>query len=259
MTTKPRRIDFSADNLIAGVSGQLDLEEFAVYWMVCTLIYSRGGPIPNDPSWIAGIFRATNPRTIRAALERLEARSKIERTESELMVNRCRTELEAASKRIRTYTENGSNGGRPVNGNRHLDKPSGSTAQNLPAPSPSLPPSPSIPKKESHPSGEPNPQLVADCWNAMAKANNLPEVHKLTDARKRLAAARLRDAGGAEGIHAAVAKVAASPWLKGLRNGAGHENWRCTFDYLISERGFTKIMEGNYDERGNGAQPRMTL
>ena len=93
----------------------------------------------------------------------------------------------------------------------------------------------------------------------MAKANNLPEVHKLTDARKRLAAARLRDAGGAEGIHAAVAKVAASPWLKGLRNGAGHENWRCTFDYLISERGFTKIMEGNYDVRGNGAQPRMTL
>lgn len=82
---KVRRIDYSADEMIAGVAGQLDPEEFGVYWMVCTLIYSRGGPIPNDPVWIAGVFRKTNPRTVRAVLDRLTRNGKLHLTGAGLL------------------------------------------------------------------------------------------------------------------------------------------------------------------------------
>lgn len=114
MSSKIRKIDFYPDEFVAGVAAKLDPVEAGVYWMVCSLIYSHGGPIDDDPKWLAGLFRQTNPRTVRAALERLIAAGKIQRIGAELMVNRCRIELERTSKRIRTASENGAKGGRPT-------------------------------------------------------------------------------------------------------------------------------------------------
>lgn len=131
MSDKARRIDFSPDELIAGTTSKLSVVEFGVYWMVCTLIYSQGGPIDDDAEWIAGVFKKTNPRTVRAALEKLVALSKIYRIDSQLMVNRCRTELERASNRIRTASENGSNGGRPSKKNNDLEKPAALKTEKL--------------------------------------------------------------------------------------------------------------------------------
>ncbi|MBF0335302.1 MAG: DUF1376 domain-containing protein [Alphaproteobacteria bacterium] len=129
---KPRRIDFSPDELIAGITGKLDPLEFGVFWMICTLIYSNGGPIANDEAWISRIFRKTNPRTIRAAIDRLIEAGKIERTGTgELMVKRCRTELESALKRMRNAAENGAKGGRPQSKNNDLGKPTGCSDQKL--------------------------------------------------------------------------------------------------------------------------------
>ena len=128
---KVRRIDYWPDEMIAGVAGQLDPEEFGVYWMVCTLIYSRGGAIKDDPDWVAGVFRKTSPRTIRTVLERLVSSGKVSRNGGELVVNRCRTEIERTLKRARTWRENGSNGGRPSNENNDIDKPSGYPDQDV--------------------------------------------------------------------------------------------------------------------------------
>lgn len=128
--SKVRRIDYSADEMIAGVAGQLDPVDFGIYWMICTLIYSRGGPIADDHIWISGLFKKTHPRTTRAAIERLVASGKIERSGAELMVNRCRSELERASNRTRTWAENGAKGGRPLNKNNNIDKPKGFSSEN---------------------------------------------------------------------------------------------------------------------------------
>lgn len=188
MNEKPRRVDFSPDNLIAGIAGQMDLEEFAVYWMVITLIYSKSGPIKNDPAWIAGIFRKVHPRTVKTILDRLVTMSKIERSDAELMVKRCRSEIEAASNRIRKARENGSKGGRKphretmeINNNKELDKPGGlfppNQDRNLArdAPSPSPPPSPSV-LSEGKPSGAKAPLdlksvLFGECIVWLAKGN----------------------------------------------------------------------------------------
>ncbi|MBK1842433.1 DUF1376 domain-containing protein [Azospirillum sp. YIM B02556] len=122
---KARRVDYWPDEVIAGVAGQLDPEEFGVYWMVCTLIYSRGGKIKDDPEWIARIFRKTSARTIRAVLNRLENSAKLVRVDGELVVNRCQTELERTLNRTRTWRENGTFGGRPSKENNNIGKPNG--------------------------------------------------------------------------------------------------------------------------------------
>jgi hypothetical protein len=99
---------------------------------------------------------------------------------------------------------------------------------------------------------------VVKAWNGMAEeveerlGVKFPRVQKITADRRRLTLARLKDCGGIEGFKAAVGKVAASARLRGERNGNGHEAWVCSFDFLVNERNFVKIMEGNYDDRQRG-------
>ena len=129
MTDKVRRIDYSPDEMIAGVAGQMSAKDFGVYWMVCTLIYSTGEPIPDDHVWIAGIFTETHWREIRASLDRLIASGKVEASDGRLMVKRCARELQDARKRIASYQQRGRKGGRPSNKNKDLAKGGVSAAQ----------------------------------------------------------------------------------------------------------------------------------
>lgn len=52
--SKIRRVDYSPDEFLSGTS-DLDVAEKGAYWVVCSLIYSRGGPIPDDAKWIATV------------------------------------------------------------------------------------------------------------------------------------------------------------------------------------------------------------
>ena len=114
-------------------------------------------------------------------------------------------------------------------------------------------------KKESSPASQARPpddaQAAVDAWNAMAERAGLAKVQRLTSARTTQLAARMREAGGLPGIEAALAIVERSAFLTGRRpGGAGHEGWRCTFDFFLKQQSFTKIMEGQYDDReGAGA------
>lgn len=128
---KIRRIDFSPDEFIAGITALMRPEDLGVYWLICSLIYSRGEAIDDDPEWLAGIFKKTNPRTVRAALDRLVALEKVQQSDGQLMVNRCRIELEASANRVRTAAENGAKGGRPSKYSSGLTKPAGLSAQKL--------------------------------------------------------------------------------------------------------------------------------
>jgi uncharacterized protein YdaU (DUF1376 family) len=106
-TPKIRRVDLSPSEYVAAVAGLLTIQEYAVYSLVCMMIYERRKPIPNDHKWLARIFAdGTDPRTIRAAIEGCIRKGKIERSGDDLMVNRCRTELDRAANRVRTATDN---------------------------------------------------------------------------------------------------------------------------------------------------------
>jgi hypothetical protein len=112
VAAKVRQIGFSPDEYLAGTMGMTHAER-GLYWQVCTVIYSSGRGIHESDE---RLFRSSpdNPRTTRALLENLIRRGKIERSsDGELMVKRCRKELESAANRMRTASENGSKGGRP--------------------------------------------------------------------------------------------------------------------------------------------------
>jgi len=85
---------------------------------------------------------------------------------------------------------------------------------------------------------------AVSAYNATAARVGWPSVQKLTPARRAAVRGRLKDAGGAEGWEIALAKAEASPFLRGERGG-----FSCTFDFLSKQANFTKLMEGNYDER----------
>lgn len=86
-------------------------------------------------------------------------------------------------------------------------------------------------------------------WNAMAERIGLPKVQRLTDARRRLIAARLKMLGSWGALDGALAKVETSRFCRGEANGQGHDRWRATFDWFITERGMTRLIEGQYDDR----------
>lgn len=144
MAHKPRRFDLSPDNFIAGVSGVLTADELGVYWALCLLVYSEGGPIVYDEMRLKAFLRNTHLKTIRAAVVRLETLSKITLNGSELMVKGCLNPIESAVNRVSKAIENGSKGGRPSNNNNSLGKPDGSFDEKLTTTSNNQPPPPSI-------------------------------------------------------------------------------------------------------------------
>lgn len=90
---------------------------------------------------------------------------------------------------------------------------------------------------------------AVETWNLTAEAARLPKVQHLTEARSRATAKRLAECGGIEGWQAALAKVAASPFLCGDND----RGWRANFDFMIRQSSFTKIMEGGYN--GHARKP----
>ena len=101
---------------------------------------------------------------------------------------------------------------------------------------------------------EPDPpdeiEKMVSAWNALAKQLSLPQVQRITGTRRSKARQRLSEAGGLAGWEAALGKVSASSFLRGDgERSNGHENWVCSFDFLLRQDRFTKLMEGGYDDR----------
>ncbi|MCA0961168.1 hypothetical protein [Salipiger bermudensis] len=88
-------------------------------------------------------------------------------------------------------------------------------------------------------------QAVSRYNSAAAKAG-WPQVQKLSPSRARSLRSRLKDCGGAKGWEVALRKAFDSDFCRGRTaqpwTGFG-------FDWLIKSANFTKLMEGNYDNR----------
>lgn len=98
--SKIRRIDFSPDEWIAGTR-DLGLDERGAYWDVCSLMYSRGGPIADDDAWIAKTL-GCHGRTWRTIKVRLLALGKL-RIEGGCVTNgRAMRELIHAENRLKS-------------------------------------------------------------------------------------------------------------------------------------------------------------
>lgn len=87
----------------------------------------------------------------------------------------------------------------------------------------------------------------------MKFGEKLPKVTKINGSRKKIINARYKEFGY-EGIKQVFEKVENSEFLM---NGNG--TWTCTLDFIFSPSGFVKILEGNYDRKGNNSNTKQGL
>lgn len=95
---------------------------------------------------------------------------------------------------------------------------------------------------------------AVELWNHMARDNDLPTCQTFSDERKKSLRKRLKECGGIDGWKAALEKVSSSSFCK----GGGKDGWILTFDFLLTKKGFTKLMEGNYDDRKSTGSQKLS-
>lgn len=91
-------------------------------------------------------------------------------------------------------------------------------------------------------------QMAADHWNEIAAESGLPQIEKLTDGRKRVLGARLRECGDVGSWMGVINMVMDSPFLLGrVAPRAGSEQpFRASFDWANKAENFQRIKEGRY-------------
>jgi hypothetical protein len=82
-------------------------------------------------------------------------------------------------------------------------------------------------------------------WNAVAEANGLAQITRLSEKRKTALQARLHDYTP-EQITEAIDKIPLSPFLL----GDSRDGWKADFDFLLRPDSVLKIIEGKYDRNG---------
>lgn len=92
---------------------------------------------------------------------------------------------------------------------------------------------------------------VAQWWNAMAKANGLPQAAYMTPKRMTALKARLKTLPDQARWKEAVNRVGQSSFLTGKQpTKDGARPWVATFDWFLRPGSVEKVLEGAYDDRG---------
>ena len=87
-------------------------------------------------------------------------------------------------------------------------------------------------------------QHIIDSWNSLG-LQKLVAINPNTN-RYRLLNARIKEYG-LDKVLEAIENIRYSSFLKGQNN----KNWTITFDWLIKPNNFTKVLEGNYRDKGD--------
>lgn len=87
-------------------------------------------------------------------------------------------------------------------------------------------------------------KAIIDCYNDTCVS--FPKVKALSDSRKKSIKARL-NTYSIEDMENVFKKAEASDFLKGKND----RNWQANFDWLMKDSNFAKVLDGNYDNKGN--------
>lgn len=88
-------------------------------------------------------------------------------------------------------------------------------------------------------------QQIVDLYHSVCKSYS--SVRSLSDARKKAIKARL-NTYSVEDFKTVFENAEASSFLKGKND----RNWTANFDWLIADKNFVKVLEGNYADKRNG-------
>lgn len=89
-------------------------------------------------------------------------------------------------------------------------------------------------------------QEAFEFFCSAASRSGLPVPSNFTPSRRKFLKARLVDCGGLEGWKVAMSKLEASDFCCGKVS-----DFKANFDFVLQAKSFTKLMEGNYDNREN--------
>jgi uncharacterized protein YdaU (DUF1376 family) len=244
---------FYPADFMGGVRG-LSAQEVGVYTMLLCRMYEENGPIEYHVLRLA-TYCGMREKTFQAVAEKLIALGKIELDGGMIFNDRAAREISnrsndlenaitagkaSAEKRQQKQSRKATPVQRPFN---HTDTDTDTNTNNrdtnvslaLSAPEPA----------------SPLAEAVA-IYNQTAEEVGWPRAQKITPARSQALKARLRDCGGIEGWRIAMDKGKASDFLSGRATGSTP----ATFDWITKQANFTKMMEGNYDNRSGDLHAR---
>jgi len=99
-----RRVLYSPDDFLVGVAGLTALE-IGVYWVICSLVYSTGGPLRVDDERIARLARCRRRAQLDAAIIRLIELKKLTIDGNLISNARAEAEIERETSRLRQTQE----------------------------------------------------------------------------------------------------------------------------------------------------------
>lgn len=248
--------DFLGDTL------DLDATEIGAYMLLLMAQWNRdGNSLPDDHKKLQRVARCgRNWGKVWGNVERY-----FDTDENGIYSKRLRLEAQNVAAKREVNARNGALGGKAKALNSN-DVPLADATETLKR-------NPSIPEPEPYSKKESTNVLLSDApeaiddvaravsaYNEAAQRTGWPVVQKVTPARRAAIKGRLTDAGGLSGWEFALGKAEASRFLRGETG-----SFRMTFDFLSKSANFTKLMEGNYDDRtteqptgGGGAQSAST-
>ena len=248
----PPYIKFYVSDYLAD-AGHLSVIEHGAYLLLVMSYWQRQRPLPDDDRKLARFARATPEQwsVLRPVLEEF------------FVIDQGTWSHRRIDSEIRSYGEKRTNAKRAINSRWSNEKRTNndcdtdvlrSNYQSEPEPDISLSDdkldSANKPKSEN---GHGNTAEAVSEWNALAGEMGLSQVQRLTKSRKSKLQARLRDCGGLQGFRSALVKIRGSPFCLGDND----RGWKVSFDSLIAEQFFTRLMEGRYDgpDRSKPGQP----
>lgn len=279
---KIRRIDFSPDEFLVGVA-DLKHDEIGPYWIACSLMYSRGGPIADDDAWIARAC-GCHVRTWRTIKARLIAAGKLTLKDGWLSNERCLREIEKAEGRLKKSRDAAEESAkarreRIVNAttsndyNEIPEAPAHSADELSTNHQPSTTNYQPTVRTEAASSAsaktaaaaEDDPGPIPDflrpakasrtetdeafaLWSSVAFDLRIPDPGFLNSERRATLSERLAECGGMEGWTLAMENLRAAEFLRDDDDPSKPKHW-VNLASLLKPENFTGLMEGRYAER----------
>ncbi len=98
---------------------------------------------------------------------------------------------------------------------------------------------------------------ISELFNSTCKS--YASVTKLSESRKKAIKARLADGYILDDFQTLFAKAEASDFLRGMVKSKGHENWKATFDWLITDRNMPRVIEGVFDNKAKQSSGSLNM
>jgi uncharacterized protein YdaU (DUF1376 family) len=242
--------NFYPADFMNGVRG-LTAQEVGVYTMILCRIYEQSGPVEYHPRRLS-TYCGMREATCVSVVDKLVDLDKLQLVDGMLFNFRASDEIQKRADGLKIASKAGKASAEKRQQNQRMKSTPVDVAFNH------TDTDTDTEEREEKTSYEvlPAPLSIDDiseavsAFNDMASRHGISQVQKMTDTRRKALRQRLKDCGGIDGWRVALSKIDQSDFLTGRSS-----KWVCNFDWINKPANFTKLMEGNYDNRTSQAFP----